>query len=148
MRVRIVHTLLALLMLVLVSTGHSATAAEVLELEAARAVALSDNPGLAEMQARYEALTEIGPQRSSLPDPVLYLNFRNVTEPLVVMMSIPFGLIGGFWLIYLNGYNMSVAVAVGFIALAGMTAEIGVLVLSLLVLPVLYSVVLQWQENH
>ena len=46
------------------------------------------------------------------------------------MMSIPFGLIGGIWLIYMNDYNMSVAVAVGFIALAGMAAEIGVLVLS------------------
>ncbi|NIO39380.1 MAG: CusA/CzcA family heavy metal efflux RND transporter [Burkholderiales bacterium] len=61
---------------------------------------------------------------------LLYLNFRNVTEPVVVMISIPFGLIGGIWLIYMNGYNMSVAVAVGFIALAGMAAEIGVLVLS------------------
>jgi Cu(I)/Ag(I) efflux system membrane protein CusA/SilA len=61
---------------------------------------------------------------------LLYLNFRNVIEPLVVMISIPFGLVGGLWLIYLNGYNMSVAVAVGFIALAGMAAEIGVLVLS------------------
>jgi copper/silver efflux system protein len=61
---------------------------------------------------------------------LLYFNFRNVTEPVVVMMSIPFGLIGGIWLIYFNGYNMSVAVAVGFIALAGMAAEIGVLVLS------------------
>ncbi|MEH6569803.1 MAG: CusA/CzcA family heavy metal efflux RND transporter [Halioglobus sp.] len=61
---------------------------------------------------------------------LLYLNFRNVTEPVVVMMSIPFGLIGGIWLIYINDYNMSVAVAVGFIALAGMAAEIGVLVLS------------------
>ncbi len=46
------------------------------------------------------------------------------------MLSIPFGLIGGIWLIYMNDYNMSVAVAVGFIALAGMAAEIGVLVLS------------------
>lgn len=46
------------------------------------------------------------------------------------MMSIPFGLIGGIWLVYINDYNMSVAVAVGFIALAGMAAEIGVLVLS------------------
>jgi Cu(I)/Ag(I) efflux system membrane protein CusA/SilA len=46
------------------------------------------------------------------------------------MMSIPFGLVGGIWLIYINDYNMSVAVAVGFIALAGMAAEIGVLVLS------------------
>ena len=61
---------------------------------------------------------------------LLYLNFRNITEPVVVMLSIPFGLIGGIWLIYLNDYNMSVAVAVGFIALAGMAAEIGVLVLS------------------
>ena len=61
---------------------------------------------------------------------LLYFNFRNIIEPLVVMVSIPFGLVGGLWLIYLNGYNMSVAVAVGFIALAGMAAEIGVLVLS------------------
>ncbi|MBV1913979.1 MAG: CusA/CzcA family heavy metal efflux RND transporter [Pseudomonadales bacterium] len=61
---------------------------------------------------------------------LLYFNFRNITEPLVVMMSIPFGLVGGIWLVYLNDYNMSVAVAVGFIALAGMAAEIGVLVLS------------------
>jgi len=61
---------------------------------------------------------------------LLYFNFRNVIEPVVVMMSIPFGLIGGIWLIYFNDYNMSVAVAVGFIALAGMAAEIGVLVLS------------------
>jgi len=61
---------------------------------------------------------------------LLYLNFRNITEPMVVMLSIPFGLVGGIWLIYVFGYNMSVAVAVGFIALAGMAAEIGVLVLS------------------
>ncbi len=61
---------------------------------------------------------------------LLYFNFRNVTAPLVVMLSIPFGLIGGFWLIYLLGFNMSVAVAVGFIALAGVAAEIGVLVLT------------------
>ncbi|MBV1932813.1 MAG: CusA/CzcA family heavy metal efflux RND transporter [Porticoccaceae bacterium] len=61
---------------------------------------------------------------------LLYFNFRNITEPLVVMMSIPFGLVGGIWLIYAYDYNMSVAVAVGFIALAGMAAEIGVLVLS------------------
>ncbi|HEC15275.1 MAG TPA: efflux RND transporter permease subunit [Sedimenticola sp.] len=61
---------------------------------------------------------------------LLYFNFRNVTEPLVVMLSIPFGLIGGFWLIHYLGFNMSVAVAVGFIALAGVAAEIGVLVLT------------------
>jgi len=61
---------------------------------------------------------------------LLYFNFRNITAPLVVMLSIPFGLIGGFWLIYWLGFNMSVAVAVGFIALAGVAAEIGVLVLT------------------
>jgi Cu(I)/Ag(I) efflux system membrane protein CusA/SilA len=61
---------------------------------------------------------------------LLYLNFRNVTEPLVVMLSIPFGSIGGFWLVYWLGFNVSVAAAVGFIALAGVAAEIGVLVLT------------------
>lgn len=61
---------------------------------------------------------------------LLYFNFRNIAEPLLVMMSIPFALVGGIWLVYVNDYNMSVAVAVGFIALAGMAAEIGVLVLS------------------
>ena len=61
---------------------------------------------------------------------LLYFNFRNLVAPLVVMLSIPFGLIGGFWLIHWLGYNLSVAVAVGFIALAGVAAEIGVLVLT------------------
>lgn len=61
---------------------------------------------------------------------LLYFNFRNLTAPAVVMLSIPFALIGGFWLVWLLGYNMSVAVAVGFIALAGVSAEIGVLVLT------------------
>ncbi len=61
---------------------------------------------------------------------LLYFNFRNVYEPLVVMLSIPFGLVGGIWLIYLLGFNFSVAVAVGFIALAGVAAEIGVLVMT------------------
>lgn len=61
---------------------------------------------------------------------LLYLNFRNIVAPMVVMLSIPFGLIGGIWFVFANNYNISVAVAVGFIALAGMAAEIGVLVLS------------------
>ena len=61
---------------------------------------------------------------------LLFFNFRNITAPLVVMLSIPFGLIGGFWLVYMLGFNLSVAVAVGFIALAGVAAEIGVLVLT------------------
>lgn len=61
---------------------------------------------------------------------LLYFNFRNLTAPLVVMLSIPFGLIGGFWLVYGLGFNMSVAVAVGFIALAGVGTETGILVLT------------------
>lgn len=61
---------------------------------------------------------------------LLYLNFKNVSAPLVVMVTVPFGLIGGVWTVYWLGYNLSVAVAVGFIALAGVSAEIGVLVLT------------------
>lgn len=61
---------------------------------------------------------------------LLHINFRNINEPIIVMLSIPFALIGGIWSIYVYDYNMSVAVAVGLIALAGMAAEIGVLVLS------------------
>jgi Cu(I)/Ag(I) efflux system membrane protein CusA/SilA len=60
---------------------------------------------------------------------LLYLNFRRLTETLIVMLSVPFSLVGGIWLMYLLGYNMSVAVAVGFIALAGVAAEIGVIIL-------------------
>lgn len=61
---------------------------------------------------------------------LLYFNFRNLKEPLIVMLSIPFAMIGGIWLVYWYGFNLSVAVAVGFIALAGVAAEIGVLVLT------------------
>src|SRR5258708_31458195 len=60
---------------------------------------------------------------------LLYLNFRRFTETLIVMLSVPFALTGGLWLMYLMGFNMSVAVAVGFIALAGVAAETGVVML-------------------
>jgi copper/silver efflux system protein len=60
---------------------------------------------------------------------LLYLNFRRLTETLIVMLSVPFALIGGVWLMALLGYNLSVAVAVGFIALAGVAAETGVVML-------------------
>ena len=60
---------------------------------------------------------------------LLYLNFRRMTETLIVMLSVPFSLVGGVWLMWLLGYNMSVAVAVGFIALAGVAAETGVVML-------------------
>ena len=60
---------------------------------------------------------------------LLYLNFRRITETLIVMLSVPFALAGGFWLMWWLGYNLSVAVAVGFIALAGVAAETGVVML-------------------
>lgn len=60
---------------------------------------------------------------------LLYMNFGRLTEALIVMLSVPFSLTGGFWLMYLMGFNMSVAVAVGFIALAGVAAETGVVML-------------------
>ena len=60
---------------------------------------------------------------------LLYLNFRRLTETLIVMLSVPFALVGGIWLMWALGYNMSVAVAVGFIALAGVAAETGVVML-------------------
>ncbi len=60
---------------------------------------------------------------------LLYLNFRSVGETLIVMLSLPFALVGGLWFIWLLGYNWSVAVAVGFIALGGVAAETGVVML-------------------
>jgi Cu(I)/Ag(I) efflux system membrane protein CusA/SilA len=57
---------------------------------------------------------------------LLYLNFRRVTETLIVMLSVPFALVGGLWWMWWLGFNLSVAVAVGFIALAGVAAETGV----------------------
>lgn len=60
---------------------------------------------------------------------LLYLNFRSVTETTIVMLSLPFALVGGLWLMWWLGFNLSVAVAVGFIALAGVAAETGVVML-------------------
>ena len=82
------------------------------------------------MERAAQRLSIVAPATLFLIFLLLYLNFRNVIEPVVVMMSMPFALVGGIWLVYINNYNMSVGVAVGFIALAGMAAEIGVLVLS------------------
>jgi Cu(I)/Ag(I) efflux system membrane protein CusA/SilA len=60
---------------------------------------------------------------------LLYLNFRKLTETFIVMLSLPFALVGGIWMMWWLGFNMSVAVAVGFIALAGVAAETGVVML-------------------
>ncbi|CAN7657619.1 CusA/CzcA family heavy metal efflux RND transporter [Bosea sp. LjRoot9] len=63
---------------------------------------------------------------------LLYLNFRRLTETLIVMLSLPFALVGGLWLMWWLGFNMSVAVVVGFIALSGVAAETGVVMLMYL----------------
>jgi Cu(I)/Ag(I) efflux system membrane protein CusA/SilA len=60
---------------------------------------------------------------------LLYFNFRNVPETVIVMLSLPFALVGGIWFSWMLGYNWSVAVAIGFIALAGVAAETGVVML-------------------
>jgi len=60
---------------------------------------------------------------------LLYFNTRNPTKIVIVLLAVPFSLIGAFWLIYLLGYNLSVAVWVGIIALAGVDAETGVVML-------------------
>jgi Cu(I)/Ag(I) efflux system membrane protein CusA/SilA len=60
---------------------------------------------------------------------LLYLNFGSITETLIVMLSLPFSVVGGLWLLWWLGFNLSVAAAVGFIALAGVAAETGVVML-------------------
>ncbi|MFQ5627910.1 MAG: efflux RND transporter permease subunit, partial [bacterium] len=60
---------------------------------------------------------------------LLFMNFKNIMESVLVMFSLPFSLVGGIWLMYLLGYHFSVAVGVGFIALAGVAAETGVIML-------------------
>jgi copper/silver efflux system protein len=60
---------------------------------------------------------------------LLYLNFRSIADTMIVMLSLPFALVGGIWLMWWLGFNLSVAVVVGFIALAGVAAETGVVML-------------------
>ncbi|MFC6673784.1 efflux RND transporter permease subunit [Marinobacterium aestuariivivens] len=76
-----------------------------------------------------ERLTLVVPFTLAIILLLLYLNFRNLVEVLIIMGTLPFALVGGVWLLYLLGYNLSIAVAVGFIALAGVAVEIGVLML-------------------
>jgi Cu(I)/Ag(I) efflux system membrane protein CusA/SilA len=76
-----------------------------------------------------ERLAVIGPVTLIIVFVLLFLTFRRFDEALIVMASIPFALTGGVWLVYLLGYDLSVAVGVGFIALAGLAAEFGVVML-------------------
>ena len=81
------------------------------------------------MERAIEKLKVVVPVTLLIIFVLLYLNFRRLTETLIVMLSVPFALVGGIWLMWLLGYNLSVAAAVGFIALAGVAAETGVIML-------------------
>ncbi|VAW50359.1 Cobalt-zinc-cadmium resistance protein CzcA; Cation efflux system protein CusA [hydrothermal vent metagenome] len=76
-----------------------------------------------------ERLTTVVPVTLVIIILLLYMNFRNITEVLIILGTLPLALVGGFWLLYLLDYNMSVAVGVGFIALSGVAVEIGVIML-------------------
>jgi len=76
-----------------------------------------------------ERLTVVGPVTLAIIVLLLYLNFRRFAEVAIIIGTLPMALIGGLWLLYLLGYDLSVAVGVGFIALAGVAVEIGVVML-------------------
>jgi Cu(I)/Ag(I) efflux system membrane protein CusA/SilA len=84
------------------------------------------------MERTTERMKQVVPITLMIIVLLLYLNFRRFEEVLIILASLPFALVGGLWLIYGLGYNLSVAVAVGFIALAGVTVEIGVLLMEYL----------------
>jgi copper/silver efflux system protein len=81
------------------------------------------------MQRAGEKLRVVVPVTLAIIFALLYFNFGSVAESAIVMLSLPFALVGGVWLMWLLGYNTSVAVAIGFIALAGVAAETGVIML-------------------
>jgi len=81
------------------------------------------------MQQVAERLRIIVPLTIFLIIVLLYLHFRDIVNSLIIILSLPFALVGGIWLLYLYGFNSSVAVWVGFIALAGLAAETGVVML-------------------
>ena len=81
------------------------------------------------MQRAKERLKYIIPLTLLIIFVLLYMSTRSVTKVVLVLLAVPFSLIGAFWLVYLLGYNLSIAVAVGLIALAGVDAETGVVML-------------------
>jgi Cu(I)/Ag(I) efflux system membrane protein CusA/SilA len=86
--------------------------------------------GQYEYMARAKAkLSYVAPLTLAIIIILLYLNFRRMTEVAIILASLPLALVGSVWLMYLLGYNFSVASGVGFIALAGVAIEIGVLML-------------------
>ncbi len=81
------------------------------------------------MERAAEKLRVVVPITLAIIFLLLYFNFRSVTESAIVMLSLPFALVGGVWLMWMLDYNQSVATAIGFVALAGVAAETGVIML-------------------
>jgi Cu(I)/Ag(I) efflux system membrane protein CusA/SilA len=81
------------------------------------------------MQRAQEKLSYVLPLTLMIIIILLYLNFRNIAEVAMIIGTLPLAMVGSIWLIYLEGFNFSVAVGVGFIALAGVAVEIGVIML-------------------
>jgi Cu(I)/Ag(I) efflux system membrane protein CusA/SilA len=125
---------------IFVDTRNSDLGAYVREAQAAVAKSVTFPPGYyATWSGQYEYMQRaiakmkiVVPVTLALIFLLLYLNFRRVAESVIVMLSVPFALVGGIWLMWALDYNLSVAVAVGFIALAGVAAETGVVMLIFL----------------
>ena len=98
------------------------------------------------MQRAKEKLTYVLPLTLAIIIILLYLNFRNFVEVAIIIGTLPLALIGGVWLLYLEGFNLSVASGVGFIALAGVAAEIGVIML--VYLNQSYQELIQTHQNN
>ena len=81
------------------------------------------------MERAKERLTLVIPFTLAIITLLLFANFRHFAEVFLILGTLPLGLVGGFWLMYFAGYNFSVAVSVGFIALAGVAVEIGVIMM-------------------
>jgi copper/silver efflux system protein len=122
---------------VFVDIGDRDVGSYVRDAQAAVGSALTLPPGYTlQWSGQYEFMQRVRTKlRVVLPVTVaiifllLYLNFRGVAESLIVMLSVPFAMVGGVWYLWLAGYHTSVAVWVGFIALAGVAAETGVVML-------------------
>ncbi len=81
------------------------------------------------MERAYERLKIIIPLTIAIIFLLLYMNFRSITECLIILLAIPFSLVGAAWILYILGYNLSIGVAIGFLALAGLDAEMGIVML-------------------
>jgi Cu(I)/Ag(I) efflux system membrane protein CusA/SilA len=94
------------------------------------------------MVRAYKRLWIVGPLTLLIIVFIIYLNTKSLVKTAIVLLAVPFSLVGAFWMLYLLGYNLSVAVAVGLIALAGLDAETGVVML--LYLDLAYE---QWRKE-